>query len=145
MSGVSGVRYVPASDMELLDAAARPGKKPPHVTLLAPLDPFMWDRRLARELFAFEYTWEVYTPIAKRKHGYYVLPVLFGDRLVARIEPRFDRDARLLDVELLRFEPSFPPGARADFLPALDEALLAHSALAGATRVRWRRGVRPKR
>ena len=51
----------------------------------------MWDRRLLRELWDFDYIWEVYVPEAKRRWGYYVLPILFGDRLVGRIEPRLDR------------------------------------------------------
>jgi uncharacterized protein YcaQ len=56
------------------------------VVFVAPLDPFMWDRKMIAQLFGFDYTWEIYTPLAKRKWGYYVLPVLHGDRLVARVE-----------------------------------------------------------
>ncbi len=55
---------------------------------LAPLDNVLWDRQLIEELFEFSYTWEVYKPAAKREFGYYVLPVLYGDELVARWEPR---------------------------------------------------------
>ena len=67
--------------------------EPPGVTFLAPLDPLAWDRDLLRSLFGFDYVWEVYVPAAKRRWGYYVLPLLFGDRFVGRIEPRFDRAA----------------------------------------------------
>ena len=59
-----------------------------------PLDPFVWDRELLRSLYDFDYIWEVYVPAAKRRWGYYVLPLLFGDDLVGRIEPRADRRGR---------------------------------------------------
>ena len=60
----------------------------PHkVRFIAPLDNFIWDRELISAIFDFDYTWEVYTPVAKRKFGYYVLPVLCGNRFVARFEP----------------------------------------------------------
>ena len=58
----------------------------PRVVFVAPLDQFMWDRKMIAHVFGFDYTWEIYTPLAKRRWGYYVLPILFGDALVARIE-----------------------------------------------------------
>jgi len=58
----------------------------PRVVFIAPLDQFMWDRKMTAHVFSFDYVWEIYTPLAKRRWGYYVLPVLFGDRLVARVE-----------------------------------------------------------
>ena len=67
------------------------------VRLLAPLDPLVYDRRLTAALFGFDYTWEVYTPPARRVRGYYALPVLAGDRLVGHLEPWADRErGRLL-------------------------------------------------
>ncbi len=144
VEGLARERYVPASDRDTLEATRRPRRGRRAVALLAPLDPFMWDRRLVLELFGFDYKWEVYTPRAKRKHGYYVLPVLFGDALVGRIEPRIDRAAKVLHIDLLKLEPTFRPGENPDFLPALDVALTAQAALAGATEIRWRRGLRAK-
>jgi uncharacterized protein YcaQ len=61
------------------------------VHLLAPLDPLLYDRRLTSTLWGFDYTWEVYTPAAKRVRGYYALPVLCGDHLVGHVEPRAER------------------------------------------------------
>jgi uncharacterized protein YcaQ len=64
--------------------------------LLAPLDPLIYDRRLTAALWGFEYTWEVYTPAARRVRGYYALPVLSGERLAGHVEPRADRERRRL-------------------------------------------------
>jgi uncharacterized protein YcaQ len=66
----------------------------PRAAILAPLDNLLWDRRLIEELFDFNYRWEVYTPVAKRRYGYYVLPVLYGDQFVARFEPGRDKKNR---------------------------------------------------
>ena len=71
---------------------------PPAAAFIGPLDNLIWDRDLIRWLFDFDYTWEVYKPAAQRKYGHYVLPVLYGDRFIARVEPIFDRKARVLTI-----------------------------------------------
>ncbi len=140
VEGVRGLRYVLAEELPLLEASAtREGAWTPGVVLLAPLDPLMWDRRLVEALFGFTYTWEVYTPEAKRKHGYYVLPLLFGERLVGRIEPVMDRRSGTLRIVGLWFEPGFAPLDEAGFAEALREAVAAYQRLTGATRVTWPR------
>lgn len=136
---VRGVRHVIATERDILDASKRASRRPPSVTFLAPLDPLMWDRDFVRELFAFDYKWEVYTPEHQRKHGYYVLPVLFGDRLVARIEPRFDRARKELLIADLWLQPGFDlnePG----FADATSEALRAYAKFVGADRTTFGRG-----
>ena len=105
-----------AAEAEVRDGRAA-GRAEPGVAFLAPLDPFVWDRALLR-LFGFDYVWEVYVPQAKRRWGYYVLPILFGDRLVGRIEPRIERREGVLRVVGLWFEDGFEPLAEPAFVPA---------------------------
>ncbi|HEY7599430.1 MAG TPA: crosslink repair DNA glycosylase YcaQ family protein, partial [Candidatus Limnocylindrales bacterium] len=120
-----------------LDSDADPEPAPPTVTFLAPLDPLMWDRRLLRELWGFDYLWEVYVPEHKRRWGYYVLPMLFGDRFVGRIEPRFDRRARVLTVIGLWWEDGFRPRRERGFVSALRSALKAYARFVGAQRIEY--------
>ena len=75
------------------------------MSFIAPLDPLMWDKALDLALWDFRYAWEIYTPVAKRKYGYYTLPVLFGDRFVGRIETVADRKEKILRVKNIWWEP----------------------------------------
>jgi len=77
------------------------------VTLLAPLD-IVSARGRAKKLFDFEYTWEVYTPAHKRRWGYYVLPILYGDDLVARLDPKLDRTTMTLEIKGFWHEDDAP-------------------------------------
>jgi uncharacterized protein YcaQ len=83
--------YVRKGDLPALKAAAKPPKGKRGAALLAPLDNAMWDRNLLELLFDFYYRWEVYVPEAKRQYAYYVLPVIYGDEFVARLDPAFDK------------------------------------------------------
>lgn len=74
------------------------------VHFIAPLDSLIWDRPMIEQLFNFKYKWEVYTPKEQRVYGYYVLPVLFGDQFIGRIEPRFDKKTKTLILHNLWLE-----------------------------------------
>ncbi|MBR3643512.1 MAG: YcaQ family DNA glycosylase [Parasporobacterium sp.] len=93
----------------------------PRMSFIAPLDPLLWDKALILALWNFRYSWEIYTPAAKRKYGYYTLPVLYGDRFVGRIEAVPDRKEGILHVKGLWWEPDVRRTKALD--SALDRAL----------------------
>lgn len=107
-------------DWETRAAALPPA--PPRIRLLAPFDPILRDRRRTLRLFAFDYRFEAFVPEAARKHGYYVLPLLEGERLVGRLDPKVHRGEGLLEVRGLWWEPGVreTKGRRAALEAALD-------------------------
>jgi uncharacterized protein len=142
VEGLKGQRFVVAEDLGYLEQAedelasgAAPADVRPGVAFLAPLDPLCWDRDLLRRLFGFDYVWEVYVPEAKRRWGYYVLPLLYGDRLVGRIEPRLERRAGTLRVAGIWWEAGFDPLAETGFVAELAKALVVHRDFAGLERI----------
>lgn len=80
-----------------------------YVRFIAPLDNIMWDRQMLEALFDFTYRWEVYTPVVKRKYGYYVLPVLYNDRFVARFEAEPINKSKEFTVKNWWWEPEIQP------------------------------------
>ncbi|MDH3943977.1 MAG: winged helix DNA-binding domain-containing protein [Anaerolineae bacterium] len=84
--------------LDVLEKVSRGRQPRAQAAFIAPLDNMMWDRRTIEWLFGFEYVWEVYKPKAKREYGYYVLPVLYGDKFAARMDAKFDRKAGVLHL-----------------------------------------------
>lgn len=96
--------YCRAEDLPLIEAVLQNPAPKLRCELIAPLDNMIWDRRLINELFGFDYTWEIYTPAIKRKFGYYVLPLLYGDRFIGRAEIIAERKAGKLVVKNVWYE-----------------------------------------
>jgi len=134
IEGVRGKRLVLAEEVALLQAPPEP---PPSVAFIAPFDSLLWDTALLSSLFAFDYVWEGFFPPAKRRWGYYVLAIVFGDRFVGRIEPRIDRDRACVEVLNLWWEDGFAPGRDGGFVEAMRDALRAYLRFASADRLEW--------
>lgn len=98
VEGIKDKLYFRSEDEPLMKAVLSGQSFKSRIEFIAPLDNFMWDRRLIRELFGFDYKWEIYTPVSQRKYGYYVLPVLFGSRFAGRIELAVNRKLSRLKV-----------------------------------------------
>lgn len=90
--------YILRDDVETLDRAASAAETTTKPLLLAPLDPIIYDRRLAEGLWNFDYRWEVYVPPHKRVRGYYALPLLHGNRFIGHADVKADRPAGLLHI-----------------------------------------------
>ena len=90
-----GPWYVHADDLPLLESL-QTGAWSPRTTLLSPFDNLICDRKRAEALFGFNFRIEIYVPKEQRKYGYYVLPILHGDKLIGRIDPAMDRKRKVL-------------------------------------------------
>ncbi len=127
-----GEWYVHSADLPLLERL-REGEWQPRTTLLSPFDNLIADRERTRTLFGFDFRLEIYVPKGQRRHGYYVLPILHGDRLIGRIDPLFDRKQGVLRVNAVHLEPDTlrTPAIEA----AIDEAIAALAAWLGAAEI----------
>lgn len=103
-------------DQQAAIEAAAEGQIPiSKTTFLSPFDPLVWDRARALELFNFDYKIEVYTPAAKRKYGYFTLPILYNNTLIGRLDPKAHRKEGIFEVKALHLEPGV----------VVDDALIA--------------------
>jgi len=137
-SDVQGPWYVHSKDFERLgdlDASAPTGR----TVILSPFDNLIRDRDRTEAIWGFRYRTQFYIAKAQRDHGFYVMPVLHGDRLVARVDPRFDRAQRVLVVESVLGEEGADPGWAAALAPALRDL----SAFLGGGGVQLGPGVSP--
>ncbi len=108
VEGWDGPVYVHPANAPLLAQAQNGALVPTYTTLLSPFDPLTWDRARARELFDFDYMIECYTPAAKRRYGYFSLPVLSRGLLVGRLDAKAHRREGRFEVRSLFFEPGVP-------------------------------------
>ncbi len=105
VDGIPPTLYLRAEDESTLYSTLSDTAPTPRAAILAPLDNLLWDRKLVAELFGFDYRWEVYKPAPLRDYGYYVLPILYGDRFVARFEPARDGASGALVIRNWWWEP----------------------------------------
>ena len=110
--------WIRATDLELTAKLTRLRPRKDQGVLLSPFDPILWDRRRVKLLFDFDQVLEIFKPAPKRIYGYYCLPVLAGERLIARMDLKADWKARKLHVLSQRFEAANTGGA----VPAEDGA-----------------------
>jgi uncharacterized protein len=103
------------------------------VYILSPFDNLIIQRKRLLSLFDFDYQLECYVPAAKRKFGYYCLPILFGDKFVGRLDPKADRKTNIFTVKNLWFEPDFVPNE--DFYECFSEKLIGFANFCGCTRI----------
>ncbi len=108
---------------------------PERMRLLCPFDPVLRERDRAFRLFGFDYRFEAFTPSAKRQYGYYVLPVLEGDRLVGRIDPKFHRSKSVLEIRRVHWEANVR--VTRTRRRKLEEAASRLAKLIGAERIDW--------
>jgi uncharacterized protein YcaQ len=134
VEGVRGKRLVLAEELALLQAPPEPVLT---VAFIAPFDSLLWDAALLESLFGFDYVWEGFFPSEKRRWGYYVLPILFGDRFVGRIEPRIDRERGCVEMLDVWWEDGFAPSRARGFVDAMRDALRAYLRFIGADHIEW--------
>ena len=104
--------YVHRDHAGLLERARGGHLRATHTALLSPFDPLVWDRARALAMFGFEYAIECYTPAAKRRYGYFVLPILHRGQLVGRLDAKAHRAEGMFEVKALFLEPGVEPGPR---------------------------------
>lgn len=133
-------RYVTTADT--LEEAEQPVASEPALYILSPFDNLIIRRERTARLFGFEYTLECYVPAAKRKFGYFVHPILFGDRFAGRLDPKADRKHRVFIVNRLVFEPGFQADDR--FMRLLAGKLAEMAQFNGCDAVRLNHTVRKR-
>lgn len=130
---VDGRRRPSFAFVEGISTLLSPPEPPARLRVLSPFDPLLRDRDRAERLFGFTYRIEVFVPEAKRQYGYYVFPLLEGERLVGRIDMKADRKAGTLAVRRLWWEPGLRPSAGR--LERLEAELLRLARFAGVERI----------
>ena len=137
---VEGIRfpmYFLAEDLPLVEAVLSDTvDRSRRLEFLAPLDPMMWDRKLVEAIWDYQYSWEIYTPAKKRKFGYYVLPMLYGEKMAGRIEAAADRKAETLVIKNVWYEPGIRQTKKLN--AAVDAAVRRLAKFNDCSRVRLR-------
>ena len=129
--------YVHIDNGALVEAAAAGRLRATSTTLLSPFDPVVWDRARASDFFGFDYRLECYLPASRRRHGYFVLPVLHRGRLVGRVDAKAHRQDRVFEVRRFELDDGIQPGDAGVMAIGKAIALFAH--WHGAHQLSWGR------
>ncbi len=136
--GIRFPLYLLKEDLPLLESVLDDtADRKPRLEFLAPLDPMLWDRKLIEALWDFQYSWEIYTPREKRRYGYYVLPVLYGEKLIGRMEAVAERKTQSLEVRHIWYEEGVRQTVK--LKKALEGAVKRLAAFNDSTEIRWDR------
>jgi uncharacterized protein YcaQ len=135
IEGTPGITQYALSGV--LERAAGRGPVPPILHLISPFDNLIGQRERVQRMFGFAYALECYKPPAKRKYGYFVLPVLWGERFVGRLDPKAERKKGVLAIRNLVLEPGFPPSD--EFLAAFAAKLAAFARFNGCEAILFER------
>lgn len=135
--GISLPLFVLSQDLPALKACNVPISMEKRARLLPPLDALLWDRRLIAALFGFSYKWEMYTPPEQQRYGSYVLPVLYGEGFLGRVEPVTNRETGMLEVRA--FWPETDVQMTARCLWAMEDELTMLSRMLGLKGLRWQK------
>ncbi|MAU00342.1 MAG: hypothetical protein CL608_24640 [Anaerolineaceae bacterium] len=126
--------YLHAEDLPLLRQLQN-GAWQPRTTLLSPFDNLICDRDRTEALWDFFFRIEIYVPKAKREYGYYVLPILHGDRLIGRIDPKMDRKTKTLHIHNVYAEPDAPKYKKT--VREIGQAVSSLASFLGAKQIEW--------
>jgi uncharacterized protein YcaQ len=91
--------FIRTADLPTLESVQEQRAPRSQAAVIGALDNLMWSREMMRRVFDFDYVWEIYKPKDQRMYGYYVLPVIYGDRFVARFDPAFDKKSKVLTIQ----------------------------------------------
>lgn len=133
VAGISSPMFVHQACFNLLEQALSGKITSTVTTLLSPFDPVVWDRKRALELFGFDYRIECYTPEAKRKYGYFTLPILHRGEIIGRTDAKMHRKQQILEIKSLHLECGVKVGVRR--AKEVGEAISRFARWQGATRV----------
>jgi len=137
--GLRGQYYVLSGDLGFVENITKGDFRFDGVTFLSPFDNFTWLKDRTRTLFSFSPRLEAYLPGRNREFGYYNMNILYGDRLVGRLDPKVHRDRKILEVKSLHFEKGFKP--LKDFRNKFTDAILSFMRFNGANDVRYGKKV----
>lgn len=132
--GMPGDYYLHADDLPLL-RQIQAGNWQPRTTLLSPFDNLICDRDRTESLWDFYFRIEIYVPAAKREYGYYVLPILYGDKLIGRIDPKMDRKTNTLHIHNVYAEPNAPTFKKT--VREIGQSVTSLAKFLGAKQIEW--------